>query len=82
MDEIYRNSEGIVCDILMHRVQNTGEISNTAYALYQQIDWMLECCECDGVEVALIDRFKNAKNVISCMHFSTFTVNLLKESIN
>jgi len=46
------------------------------------MDSMLECCECDEVEVALIDRFKKAENVISCMNFSTFTVNRLKYSTN
>jgi hypothetical protein len=61
MDEVYRNSEGIVCDILMPCVQNTKEIRSTAFSLYQQMDSVLECCGCDEVEVALIDRFKKKK---------------------
>jgi len=82
MDQVYGNSEGTVCDILMPCVPSTREITNTAFTLYQQMDLMLEFCECDEVEVALIDRFKKAENVILCVHFSTFTVNLLKFSIN
>jgi hypothetical protein len=47
-------------------VPNTREIRNTAFALYQQMDSMLEFSECDEVEFALIDRFKKkkAENVI------------------
>jgi hypothetical protein len=36
------NSEGIVYDILMPRVQNTGEIRSTDFAFYQQIGSMVE----------------------------------------
>jgi hypothetical protein len=37
MDEICRNSEGIVCDILISHVQDAGEIRSTAFALYRKL---------------------------------------------
>jgi hypothetical protein len=39
-------------------LQNTREIRSTAFAFYQQMDSMLECCECDAGEVDLIERLK------------------------
>jgi len=70
MDEVYRKSEGTVCDILMSCVHNTREIRSTALTLYQQMDSMLECCECSEVEVALIDRFIKGKK--KSFHACTF----------
>jgi len=54
-------SRGLSVTFLWPVVPNTREIRNTAFALYQQMDSMLEFSECDEVEFALIDRFKKKK---------------------